>query len=398
MKHISVILLCILLLSSCSEDPTYEPYLEITPESLVGLTYTEYQFKAMLQNIQSDDIKYEWYFGIGDTITVERYDQMSYVFDESGNYTLSVTAYDLYTNRFLAKKQIPITITSIQPQVLISPTSNDTSIYQNVDGTLQYFTFIANINIIPQRALFYWHATPDLRDDTAEYIPISIYQFPKPNLYHISVDMYDTAGNYLASDTTSINIRKKEITQEMLSNTSWVVIQFYSVPTLQENHNFLPLIVTGVRKDRNASTSYSINRTQLYCTTTDSNLYPPTNRWDNVKLTGTFSNDLSRIDNLHVHETDTMRHDMYAEPLYDISYNLKNLSLLAVTPQYLIYYAHNMPTSGFAENIKITKLTSRDDKYSFYGQTDEFILQDYRIREMLKNEKEYALVIFRRNP
>lgn len=401
MKYIAIFAFILVFLSSCSEDPVTstpdtKPYIEVTPDSLVGVTYTYYDFKARLHNFPFDNVRYTWYFGEGDTLLKNVNSTASWRYDKPGNYTLSIIAHDLFADTIVAVKHSPITITDAKPYVTISPTTKDTTVIQQINGDLSYINFTANTNLPNDKAVFHWHFPPKTPDSVITYFNTVGYLFPITGTYQVVVDVYDICGNFWASDSTTITIRTEQITPEMIANSQAVQVCLYSSRVFQDSLDLPASIISGVREGKNKSTTYSITGGSIACNTQDTLLYGKMARVHSTNVKGNFSSNLLEIKSLSVSNWDS---SYQADTLVAgniSSYDLTDLSLVSVTDEYIVYAAYKKPFYSYAHDIRTEKLPKAYYIiYDYYGQLDDkpFGLLGYAY---CFNVDEYAVVIFSR--
>ncbi len=402
MKYISLFVIALFLLSSCSEDPVSttadtKPYIEVSPDSLAGNTYTSYDFKARLHNFPYDNVSYTWYFGEGDTIYKNVNSAASWRYDNPGSYTLSVVAYDRFADTIIATKYMPIVIADAKPYVTLTPTTSDTLIRTIITGIPYTLWFEAETNLPNDRAIFHWYFSGGPQDTVSEYFDDMGFHFNTTGLHTVRVDVYDDSGKYWASDTTTINVRIEPVTQEMLSNATQVTVQLYSQRILEDSLDYYRTIIAGVEKGKNQSTHLTVNANTFSGNTLDAIVDPPWHRTHSVQFTGQFNNDLTQLESVHVQAWDSIYHTDTLFAGNTVSFDLKNVSLLSVTKDYVVYLAYDKPLSSYAENISTFKLpTNYHMTYDSYGQVDYTPLTQLQYSYLLQGKNEYAIIVFSR--
>ena len=183
----------------------------------------------------------------------------------------------------------------------------------------------------------------------------------------------------------------------MLSNSTQAEVLLYSVPILDDSLDYIPYIVSGVKKGKNLSTIYNINNNIINCITIDTSVSQEYHRIHQVRLSGQFSGNLSKIEHLRIESSDSTSTYDTLRAGNILSFDLKNISLFAITRDYIIYMAHNKPFSSYAENIDIVKLSLQYFAiYSNYGQVNSDHFSPLIYATSLQYETEYALIVFSR--
>lgn len=123
MKYIAVLITSLVMLASCGDDSTTntnttsaKPWVEIRPDSLIGVTNVDYSFFARVNNFDQDELRLLWYIGEGDTVKVDKNtywnNEVYHRFTAPGVYTISVTARDMFADTVIAIGTTIATITN----------------------------------------------------------------------------------------------------------------------------------------------------------------------------------------------------------------------------------------------------------------------------------------------
>ncbi|HEY6171920.1 MAG TPA: hypothetical protein VIX80_06660 [Candidatus Kapabacteria bacterium] len=124
MKLILVLFASLIMLSSCSEDSvsdgssstTKKPWVQISPSSLTGTVGIGYTFWARVNEFNQDELRFDWYFGEGDTIQMGKTSywnlDLTHQFKTPGVYRVSVTARDVFADTIVGVGTSIATITN----------------------------------------------------------------------------------------------------------------------------------------------------------------------------------------------------------------------------------------------------------------------------------------------
>lgn len=220
MKYIHIFAIALFLLSSCSEDSINtssstnggKPYLEVLPTSVKVRQYEYFDIKYRVSNFSHEDqVRVFVNLNNGDTLrgpySANRDIRCSY--REAGNHTLTLLAYDTFSDTLLVTKSISVTVDPMQPTLSLSPKLLDTTF--NTPSYLSLF-FVAKTNIEAHPALDYtWTVTGiGVTYDTPEWGNGFMAEFPKAGTYTVRVSMIDrNTNNLLGVDSTTVTIRQK---------------------------------------------------------------------------------------------------------------------------------------------------------------------------------------------
>lgn len=219
MKQLLSVLTLMILLSSCSEDSTSttstnngKPYLEVLPNSVKVHEYEYFDLKYRVANFSHEDqVRVFVDLGNGDTLRgpYSPNRDIRCFYSEAGNHTLTLSAYDTFSDTLLLTKSIVVVVDPMQPTLSLSPKHLDTTFYY---VTNYNFYFVASTNIEAHPALDYtWTVTGNgFNYDTPEWGPGFIAEFPQTGTYKVRVSMIDrNTNNLLGIDSATVTIRQK---------------------------------------------------------------------------------------------------------------------------------------------------------------------------------------------
>src|SRR5882724_2387371 len=115
----------LLSVSSCKSPNAAEsgtPMVSIVPGNLQGVEFTAYTFKAKMSNHPLDETYFVWNMG-DDTATYKLNfnTPISNTYQKPGMYSVSVKAYDYYTDSIIATTSAPVIIDTVRSSVEIIP-------------------------------------------------------------------------------------------------------------------------------------------------------------------------------------------------------------------------------------------------------------------------------------
>lgn len=383
MKLIAVLLTSLFLLSSCSEDPvatnnntTSKPWVEIAPDSLVGETFVDYRFVARVNNFIQDEVRFDWYFGEGDTLKTLYKTGVYHRYDKPGTYTVSVTVTDAFADTVLGKDAAIATIGNVERKVTLSPAHADT-ILPRYDYYYKFdrIHFTAHSTLPTDQAVFVWNIERafsynggPIKDLQTSDNAIDV-NFIDAGTNKVRVDVYDKLGNLWASDSTTITVNVPPVTSEMLAATNYIEV------IIQPDTIWKSYFLTYVSAGRNSSTTYSVTPTTINCFSIDSGSSGTTGTTQRAtkSITGAFSSDLRTITTLDVSRQDKFYINPSTVQDNNLIYTLSNIKLFSATNNEIIYAAYSANAADYLDIheavIQRYQDNTQDDVYSLIQGT-----------------------------
>lgn len=252
MKYLHLIVIALILLSSCSEDPVstnngnnngtpaVKPALVLKPDTLYGKTLTACCFEARVDGFIHNDINLYWYFGEGDTVYQDKYNHgyACHSYNKPGTYTIFVKAVDAFADTVIDTKTTIAVISDVEKKVTISPSSSDIILGSDITGQYYQLNFQFSTTLPTSRVRAVWHIS-DGSNDTTTYGHNGLSRFVKQTGYYTArVSIYDTNNVLWASDTTTIRIVPMEVTPNLISKMGSVMFTFHSLePIFNDPYN-----------------------------------------------------------------------------------------------------------------------------------------------------------------
>ncbi|HEY6171921.1 MAG TPA: hypothetical protein VIX80_06665 [Candidatus Kapabacteria bacterium] len=217
MKYIAALLLPLFLLSSCSEDSTApstndgKPYLEVLPNSINVGHYESFDLKYRVANFPFEDqVKIAADYGNGVTTDKVRIpgSTFSYYYTEPGNYTITLSAYDSFSDTLLATKSVPVTVAESQLSVSIYPADLDTVFIKNTSEDHRV-RFRSTTNVEVAYLKYEWTTNGVTAWGSTAGNLFDVY-FETEGTYKVAVRMIDGYTNKeLATDSTNVTVHFK---------------------------------------------------------------------------------------------------------------------------------------------------------------------------------------------
>ena len=224
-------LACSLAAFGCKSNPVGpsagKPKITILPDSLHGMEYVDYTFKAKISNYDLAQTYFLW--DVGDSTPIYR-DALSYETSHSysapGSYTIKVNAYDIYTDSIIATQSKKIFIDTVRPTVEIVPQFYNGVLKMDNFGNLsESFFLIAKLSNPNISLKYYWDFGDGTKDSTSG--SNFYHQFPRPGTYIVKVDAYQANGIFDCSDTASIVINYADVSFTSLEQMGRVQAALY---------------------------------------------------------------------------------------------------------------------------------------------------------------------------
>ena len=219
MKYIHLFVIALFLLSSCSEDTTTttsstnggKPYLEVLPSSVKVHEYEYFNLKYRVANFSHEDqVRLSVNLGNGDTLTgTFPANQPIYCYySEAGNYTLTLSAYDTFSDTLLTTKSIPVTVDPFQVTTSLSPANLDTTLSASYPFYPISFRVSANVN---DGLLYYeWILSGNGLNSTETTGTNYHAYFPSAGTYMVKIKGKDSKTHkVIVTDSTTVTIRLK---------------------------------------------------------------------------------------------------------------------------------------------------------------------------------------------
>lgn len=364
--------------------------LEVTPSKTSVGIYEKFTVKARMTNTPLSDVYMKIDLGDGQVVQpVGAGSDISHSYDKTGTYTVTVTAFDSYTDVQIASKTITIIVSDVIPTVTFTRDLIDTTLTTRSDGTLGDITFSYTTNAPVTKARFHWG---DGRMDSLPYYnPKSMY-YESSGTFKVIVDIYNDKGDYWASDTMTLIIRLPEVTFDMLTTAYNVSVSlapdgsspiYQSVKTMRHIDAGL-----GYQNDTTGKSTISWNGN----TFTVSRLYIGSDTISSLGdinniFTGTLSSDLKKLVSMNVSISDSL----FSNKITRYGYQLSNLELCGVNDEVVIYRAAYRALSSFTSNEYFGAYSN-----SSYTNASENVSAMLRKCVQSRTDLPYAYVVFTR--
>jgi len=370
---------------SSSSSTTKE--LEVTPSKTSVGIYENFTIKARMTNTPLSDVYLKVDYGNGQV-----YNEMpagqdrGFSYDKTGTYTVTVTAFDVYTDAQLATKTITIIVSDVIPSVTFARDVIDTTLMTRGDGSLGYITFSYTTNAPVTKARY--HYGDGRVDSVLGNYPMSL-SYESAGTYKVIVDVYNDKGNYWASDTMTVIIRLPGVTTAMLTSAYNVSVSLAVDGTSPIFASIQPYkhIDVGIGAQNDTT-----NRTKLTWSGNSfdaSFYYKPADSGSariEYKFIGTLSSDLKQLETMTVSVYDST----YYTTVSKYGYKLSNLELCGMNDEVVIYRAAYRPLTTFASDEYLTVKYISD--FDQIGYISTMLRRCVEVRKELP----YAYVVFTR--
>jgi hypothetical protein len=376
MKHyfILILLVAALSISGCESDTpsssstnSLNKELEIVPTNITVSRYEEFTIKARMTNIPLSDVYMRYDFGDGrGAMNVGSGGNAFHFYLDTGNYTITITAYDGFTDSLLATKTIPARVNELPHSVKFTSDAIDTIVGTDKYGNLPYITFQIKTNA--PSPIVVWNVGDGSPDTTIPYGTSLHHRYKSVGTYTVTVDVYDNNSTYWGSDTMLCTVKFPNITTAMLTGAKRVTIIYEPDETseLLGLMKYYPRFETGLYFVNDYAMTYSWYgntfdvRRKLYSSDVGTPLM------HDHHISGKVSTDFRQIDEITVSYFDSITASD-DKNINRYGYTLFGLELFAVTSDLIVYRAEYKPLSEFVRNEYF-----REDFYSngYFGSPD----------------------------
>lgn len=407
MKHVLPILFLAFALASCESDlttsntATLEKKLLLSPAHLEGEQFVPYTFKARVTNMPASDVHFFWDFDDGNgfqEFTLYTDDVREHIFYEPKIHSVKVKAQDYFTNKLLGIDSIRADIRPPTKFVEISPEALDTILPMNSNGTTASIRFDVSTSTPQHLVNLFW----DFNDDAGVIVDSLgtgrvFHSFPGPGTYAVRVAAYEKNGLYIGADTISVTIRTPTLSKVDFAGIKAVsafLVVDSAHPFIQDQLFKNPLSLKILCTDTLfASSKFSAG--SFITSLSYSNAAPSQFRILHDTIAGAFSSDFKVLRSVRVAVSDTGLLAPQTSPTvagsYSFFYEFKDLELLAVTTNKLVYRSRSPIVADFTSvaSFRAIGLTVRPCGYFSETSADG-------IRPFEEKQGAYGLVIFDR--
>jgi hypothetical protein len=324
MKYlISALLFCEVLSAFGCKSPTAAsggpPSVTILPENFRGVQFVAYSFKAKITNHDPAFTYFNWNMGIDTMYYYTAVNQaMSIGYQKPGNYTITVKAFDFYTDSVIATATEQIVIDTALSSVEIIPQFYNGMLATTTLGVMDNFTLSVKSTLPASELYQFW----DYGDGTTDaYKSGTItHAFPSPGTYLLRVDLYQKNGIYVGRDTALITINWPPFSpgqiKQMKKIEEYIFLDNTFPPVDKDHIGDFPLNFGEPVSGTNIHSSWSGNTFTIEYS----------DDYKDSKIAGTVSDDGMKIDSMDVHEN-------YDDPNVTawIDYKVYNMKLSFVT-------------------------------------------------------------------
>jgi hypothetical protein len=405
MKRLSLLAFTctVFFLVSCESDQVttnnnakIERKLIVSPTHLEADQYKEYTFKARISDLPINDPLYRWDFD--DSVGFQpNYWTTTRAFNQNRIYTVRVKALDAFTEEQIGYDSIRVDVRPPAKFVELTPATVDTLLPMSSGGFTPPITFNVSSSTPAAFIVTEW----DFGDGSPLLIDSFSYGWTQHSFigggtFHVHVSVYEReTGIYVGSDSSVVTIRFPPFTYDDLIESNRVVVLMdvsNGHPITQDPLFTNPFAIMLPLKTDSISTVASQFGTDNFTlafkqATTGS-------RWRTLldTITGNVSTDLRRIDMLRVAVSDTGELQPAFFPGFKgglaYSYILRNLDLLAVTPNQIVYRTKQSDVMDFASDINFRASLLKNHPCGMFG--DSSFPSDFEEAK----QAPFALVIF----
>ncbi len=163
-----------------------------------------------------------------------------------------------------------------------------------------------------------------------------------------------------------------EVTADRISKMNMVSVTFKSLdPIFNDPYNSGANFWGSVLRGDSYTNTFSLKASGINCTYSKPYTEYGNNRVRGVEFTGAFSSDLRKIENLSMYMYDTLLVDDTTRYESSILLPLKNLRLISVSNNFIVYGAYGVPLPDFLGNVvaSIYKavMSTVGEYYNSYG-------------------------------
>lgn len=342
-----VFLAFICAISGCKYNPASPssggvPSVTIVPDNFHGVQFVQYSFKAKIANHDPEFTYFKWNMGNDTLYYYSPVNQaMGIVYQNPGNYTISVKAYDFYTDSVIATAKEQIAIDTARSSVEIIPQFYNGILATTTLGVTANFTLSIKTDLPDNELYQFW----DYGDRTTDAYKVGTitHAFPSPGTYLLKVDVYQRNGIYVGRDTALITIGWQQFSVDEIKQMGKIeeyILLDSTYPVDIDHLGSFPLNFGEPVSGSNIFSSWSGNTFKIEYS----------DNYKDGKITGTLSGDGMRIDSMSVHEN-------YSDPNVTaaIDYHVYNMKLSFITDNQI----------GF--RISGDNLKNNFTKFSYYG-------------------------------
>lgn len=403
MKHYFIlILLAALGFTSCESDTpssstnSGKKELEILPVSITTERFVEFKVKARMTNIPQSDVRIEYDWGDGKSdgktpYTIEAGYPYPHTYTDTGSYTITVRAYDDFTDELLATKTIPAQVNELPHIVEFPVASMDTTMECDMYGNLPYIYYYVTTNAPYPK--FTWNLGDGTPDTTTSSNSFAIY-FPTSGTHIVRVDVYDYKGTYWGSDTLIATISQPNVSATILQNTKHVTVCYApdeSSPIYSTVSKLTTRLEAGLFVHGDSTTS------SWYGSTFDLRYkvhFPDSSRGlrADYHISGKVSSDFQSIDEVTVMMFDSNLAASAGKNRSLHGYRLSGLKLAGVNKDMIIYRVIGKPSFEFASNEYFAMQFISSTVFGFPNGNIIYYLTEYQ----QQRKPPYGYVIFTR--
>ncbi len=296
------------------------PVVTIIPDNLQGVEFVIYNFKAKIENHNLDETYFIWNTG-DDTASLRRDFNISLpkAYTKPGTYTVTVKAYDYYTDSMIAMASTLIYIDTAKSSVEIIPQFYNGSLGANTLGTLNHFLIDAKTSLPADQLYGFW----DFGDGTTGSFVTGQFShiFPHIGSYLLKLDVYQKSGIYVGTDTALITIKLPDITLDVFKKSLMVEAYLFvdsTNPVSSLLGDYQPLSIGELFVGSNITSSWYGNTFSIEYNN---------NSTQDFLITGTISTDGQTVSSVTIFARDSGSTSSY----FDYSYSVKSMKLSVVT-------------------------------------------------------------------
>lgn len=355
MKHyIILFLLAAFALSGCESDmvatsnnnttDTIKKELVVVPTSITTERYKEFSLKARITNVPLSDVYFHVDFGDGRWAqTVGGGNNATHFYIDSGHFTITIKAYDGFTDSLLGTTTIPAIVGEITPSINFTHGDIDTTL-QLTTSTYPDIYFRVESNV-PNAIIAF-----DYGDNTSDSTTLGFcsHGYESAGTYTVIARVYSDNGIFQTSDTLSCTIHRPKLTFDYLAqfgNMYYTLSLDNSSSIYTKVDSFNPIeyvfslsYTTGViAKWENNSLQYS-----HYYVGADSSIV----NFNNESAHVIFSSDMNKIESVKINFYDSTT---WGGNTYYTQYAFKatDLEYLGRDATHIIYRVVLKPTSEY---------------------------------------------------
>jgi hypothetical protein len=328
----------------CKSNPigpsTGKPEITILPDSLHGIEYVDYTFKAKISNYDFAQTYFLW--DMGDGTPIYR-DPLSYEtahsYSAPGLYTIKVRAYDIYTDSVIATKSENIIIDTVRPTVEIVPQFyNGILKMDNFGNLLESFFLTAKLSNPNISLRYFWDFGDGTKDSTSG--SDLYHHFPRPGAYVVKVDGYQANGIFDCTDTALVVIDYTDVSLASLEQMGKVQAVLYldSSYSISQVGGFQNPLAIGLLFSNSVgySSSWSGGNFSTHFHT-ESGAGTKNYELKDFLISASLSSDTKTMNSIDVSVEDTTSVGSVST-MVGYGFKADNAQLVAATPDQIIYF------------------------------------------------------------